>query len=152
MHNALIMKSLDSLCCVFRTVWDTAKRPVDLIGLKAQQHLSLGQRPRLPFSQSRTLKAYFTRRNELERKELRNAFPAGVPPALSVQLVDCRDLGRCPRLRCQWAFSPPNPIKSTGREAVNSNGLLPPLTPDGFFRSEAERRLFAKLKEGMKTL
>ena len=53
----------------------------DPIGLKAQQHLRLGQSPRSPVSQSRTPSAegtpegnaYFTRRNALERKDLRNA-------------------------------------------------------------------------------
>ena len=83
-------------------------RAVDLIGLKAQKHLSLGQRPRFGMRGMRTLKAYFTWRNVLERNELRNGCLTAVPSALSVLSRVDIILGRCPRLRCCWAFSPGN--------------------------------------------
>ena len=72
-------------------------------GLKAQIHLSLGQRPRLVPQWFRTLKVFLTSLRRSTLRTVRNAF--------SVRFRNAADLGRCPRLRCSWAFSP---NKATG--------------------------------------
>ena len=91
------------------------KGPVALFGLKAHEHLSLGQRPRSAAFRNRTLKAFLTVRNVLRRKEVRNTF--------SVRNHCGTNLGRCPRLRWIWAFSPADWKKATGPKGGTPTGL-----------------------------
>ena len=86
---------------------------LQLPGLKAQQHLSLGQRPRIISTLDRTLSAEGTAVRQPFLNSLRSNTLRQVKYAFSVRIPRMPNLGRCPRLRCFWAFSP---IKSTARE------------------------------------